>query len=184
MVRLVLELMELTELDSGKAPIRWESVDVRALLLALLARRGRSAPVQGEGVVTYSDKARLDRILGNLIDNAYEHGEGRGVEVSIRSQAGQDGEIVVDVADHGPGIPPEDLPHLFESFFKSGSSRARGRGGVGMGLPIAYENARLLGGTIEVDSAIGRGTTFTVHLPLHTSMPSTGKGEGFRSRAS
>jgi two-component system sensor histidine kinase MtrB len=168
MVRLVIELMELTELDSGKAPIRWEAVDVRALLVALLARRGRSAPVQGDGLVTYSDKARLDRILGNLIDNAYEHGDGRGVEVSIRSQAR---EIVVAVADQGPGIPPEDVPHLFESFFKSGRSRARGRGGVGMGLPIAYENARLLGGRIAVESEIGRGTTLTLHLPLHTSVP-------------
>jgi two-component system sensor histidine kinase MtrB len=170
LVRLVVELMELTELDSGSAPIRWESVDLRALLVTLMARRGLDAPVNGPAVVTYADKARLDRILGNLVDNAYEHADGRGVEVSIGTEAQ---EITVTVADRGPGISSEDVPHLFESFFKSGRSRARGRGGIGMGLPIAYENARLLGATIRVDSEVGRGTTFGLHLPIRDSPPQT-----------
>lgn len=172
MVRLVLELMELTELDSGRAPIGWEQVDLRALLQALMARRGLDAPVNGDSPVTYADKARLDRILGNLVDNAYEHADGRGVEVSIAKEAN---EIIVEVADQGPGISSDDVPHLFESFFKSGRSRARGRGGIGMGLPIAYENARLLGGTISVDSEVGRGTTFAMHLPIRSSPPHSEK---------
>ncbi len=167
MVRLVLELMELTELDSGKATIRWEPVDLRALIVALLARRDRDATVTGDGV-TYADKARLDRILGNLIDNAYEHADGRGVEVSITTNAT---ELVVAVTDLGPGIPSEDVPHLFESFFKTGRSRARERGSIGMGLPIAFENARLLGGAIQVETELDRGTTFALHLPLRDVAP-------------
>ena len=168
MVRLVLELMELRELDAGKAPIRWEPVDLAALLVALLARRDRDPAVKGAGVVTFSDKARLDRILGNLIDNAYEHADGRGVEVSIEKSRQ---EVVVAVSDRGPGIPPEDIPHLFESFFKTGRSRAWKRGGIGLGLPIAYENARVLGGKISVESDVGRGTSFAVHLPIHDTPP-------------
>jgi two-component system sensor histidine kinase MtrB len=172
MARLVIELMEITELESGKAPVRWEPVDLRALLVTLLARRGRTVPVDGGGVITYADKARLERVMGNLVDNAYEHADGRGVEVSIRTDGH---EVVLAVADRGPGLSPDDIPHLFESFFKSGRSRARRRGGIGLGLPIAYENARLLEGTIGVESILGRGTTFSLRLPLRSTAPAGGQ---------
>jgi two-component system sensor histidine kinase MtrB len=168
MVRLVQELLELTELESGKAPIRWEVVDLRALLVTLLARRDRVVAVNGDSVITYGDKARLERIIGNFVDNAFEHGEGAGVEISVRER---DREVILAVNDKGPGIPPEDVPHLFEHFFKTGRSRARRRGGIGLGLPIAYENARLLGATIHVDSFIGRGSAFSLRLPLRSSPP-------------
>lgn len=187
MARLVIELMELRELDAGKASIRWEPVDLAALVVALLARRDRDPAVKGASVVTFSDKARLDRILGNLVDNAYEHADGRGVEVSIEKSRQ---EVIVTVSDRGPGIPPEDIPHLFESFFKTGRSRARKRGGIGLGLPIAYENARVLGGRISVESDVGRGTAFAVHLPIHNTPPQseaislTDSQLGSRSKAS
>jgi two-component system sensor histidine kinase MtrB len=73
-----------------------------------------------------------------------------------------DGRPFVEVADKGPGIPPEHLPHLFERFYKADPSRSGG--GTGLGLAIAQENARLLGGRIEVWSELGQGSRFTLRL--------------------
>ena len=105
-----------------------------------------------------SDPRRLERIVANLVGNALEHG-GDGVAVRV----GRDGSgAFVEVADQGPGIPAEHLPHLFERFYKADPSRA-GRGS-GLGLAIAQENARLLGGAIEVESEPGEGSRFTLRL--------------------
>ena len=87
-----------------------------------------------------SDPRRLERIVANLVDNALEHG---GQQVEVRIGAG-----IVEVADDGPGIAPEHLPHVFERFYKADESRSGG--GTGLGLAIAQENARLLGGELEV----------------------------------
>jgi two-component system sensor histidine kinase MtrB len=160
--RLVEELMEVSEVDAGRATIREEEVDLLSLARALVARARRPASVSGEHVVTVSDKARLERILANLLDNAFEHGRGRDVALSVvRDGAGP----IVSVSDAGPGIISQDLPHLFDRFFKADHARTRERGGIGLGLAIAMENARLLGGTIAVTSAPDVRTTFTLHLP-------------------
>ncbi|MGH2554862.1 MAG: sensor histidine kinase, partial [Actinomycetota bacterium] len=110
----------------------------------------------------------LERILGNLVDNAIEHGGGKGVRLSLELY---DEECAVAVSDRGPGIAKEDLPHLFERFYKADRSRSRERGGIGLGLAIALQNARLLGGTIEATSAVGEGSTFVLRLPVRHSLP-------------
>jgi signal transduction histidine kinase len=104
--------------------------------------------------------------VGNLIDNAYDHGEGNDVQISISVDGAG---CAVAVSDRGPGISGEDVPHLFEPFFKADRSRTRERGGVGLGLAIAMANARLLGGSIEAASSPGKGSTFTLRLPLRTA---------------
>jgi len=154
--KLVEELMEISRLDAGAESVHMESVDLAALTGAILRSRGWEERVRlngGEAVVT-SDPRRLERILSNLVGNALEHG-GDGVEVRVSSD-------FVEVTDHGPGIAPEHLPHVFERFYKADPSRA-GRGS-GLGLAIAQENARLLGGRIEVESEPGRGSSFTLRL--------------------
>ncbi|MGZ4205730.1 MAG: ATP-binding protein [Actinomycetota bacterium] len=166
--RLVEELMEVSEVDAGKAIIRWEEVDLRALASAVVRKMRRSTKVEGPTVVTVSDKARLERIVANLVHNAFEHGRGTDVHVSV---AEQNGTCRVAVSDNGPGIPSEALPHLFDRFFKADRSRTRARGGIGLGLAIAFENARLLGGTIEAQSPSGGPTTFTVVLPRRSAPP-------------
>lgn len=165
--RLIEELMEVSEVDSGKAVVRWEPVNLRALAEAVVAKARRDATVSGPSVVTVSDKARLERVVGNLLDNAYEHGEGRDVRVAIEHD---DVRASITVSDRGPGIPGEAMPHLFDRFYKSDRSRTRERGGVGLGLAIAIENARLLGGTIEASSD-GGGATFRLRLPLREEGP-------------
>ena len=114
--------------------------------------------LEGEKVVITSDPRRLERIVANLVGNALEHGRG---DVAVRIGR-EDAGAFVEVADQGPGIPPEHLPHLFERFYKADA--ARSGSGTGLGLAIAQENARLLGGRIEVWSEPGRGTRFTLSL--------------------
>ena len=115
--------------------------------------------LDAEEVVITSDPRRLERIVANLVGNALDHG-GHGVAVRV----GRDGTgAFVEVADRGPGIPREHLPHLFERFYKADASRSSR--GTGLGLAIAQENARLLGGEIDVWSEPGEGSRFTLRLP-------------------
>jgi two-component system sensor histidine kinase MtrB len=164
---LIDELMEISRLDAGSEPVRAEPVDVAALIADLVEARGWSEQVTLDlaAATVATDPRRFARVVGNLVDNAVEHGR---VGVSVSSNL--DGErLMVDVADAGPGIPPDYLPYLFERFSKGDPSRA-GRGS-GLGMAIAQANAELLGGAIEVHSEPGRGSRFRftlpVALPLH-----------------
>lgn len=165
--KLVEELMEVSELDSGRATVRFEPVRIRSFLEVLLRRRHRDIPVAGADLTITTDMARLERIVGNLVDNAFDHGEGRDVSIDVAEQNGICG---VTVIDHGPGIAAEEIPMLFRRFYKPDRSRTRERGGVGLGLAIAYENAKLLGATVEVSSTPGGETSFTVRLPMRADI--------------
>jgi len=157
--RLVEDLMEISRFDAGQESVHAESVELGALTEATIRARGldESVQLQTEDVELTSDPRRLERIIANLVGNAVEHG---GNEVAVR--VGLEGGPFVEVADRGPGIPREHLPHLFERFYKADA--ARSGGGTGLGLAIAQENARLLGGRIEVWSEPGEGTRFTLRL--------------------
>jgi signal transduction histidine kinase len=158
---LVEDLMEISRLDAGEARVREERVDLSSLVEAAVRSRSWEdrVTVEGDEVVLQSDHRRLERIASNLIGNALEHG-GRGVTARV----GRDGVgSFLEVSDRGPGIPPDRLPHVFDRFYKADTARAGP--GSGLGLAIALENARLLGGDIEVWSEIGRGTRFTLRLP-------------------
>jgi signal transduction histidine kinase len=160
--RLVDELMEISRFDAGGESVRTEPVDVLALVHATVRSRGwdRGVEVAGDNLVVSSDRRRLERIVANLVGNAMDHGGG-GVRVRIGGEA--DGWFV-EVLDRGPGILPEHLPRLFDRFYKADSSRSGG--GSGLGLAIARENARLLGGDIEVWSEVGMGSRFTLRIPV------------------
>ncbi|HEX3256434.1 MAG TPA: HAMP domain-containing sensor histidine kinase [Gaiellaceae bacterium] len=158
---LVEDLMEISRLDAGEARVQEERVDLDSLVRAAVRSRAWEDRVRVDGneVVLRSDHRRLERIASNLIGNALEHG-GRDVSARI----GRDGVgIFLEVSDHGAGIPPDRLPHVFDRFYKADTARAGP--GSGLGLAIALENARLLGGDIEVWSEVGRGTRFTLRLP-------------------
>ena len=157
--RLVEDLMEISRFDAGQESVHAESVDLGALTAATVRARGWEERVRLEAdeVELTSDPRRLERIVANLVGNAVEHGDN---DVAVR--VGSDGGAFVEVADQGPGIPREHLAHLFERFYKA--DPARSGGGTGLGLAIAQENARLLGGRIEVWSEPGEGTCFILRL--------------------
>ena len=154
--KLVEDLMEISRFDAGAESVHAEEVDVAALVRAAVRARGWGDRVQleGDGLRVTSDPRRLERIVANLVDNALEHG---GSSVSVRI-----GESEIEVADDGPGIPREHLPHVFERFYKADASRSGG--GTGLGLAIARENAILIGGELEVASEPGQGARFTLRL--------------------
>jgi two-component system sensor histidine kinase MtrB len=159
---LVEDLMEISRLDAGTQPVRPEQVDLASLVAAAVRARGwdESVRLETEEAVLTSDPRRLERIVANLVGNALEHG---GRDVSVRV-GGDGGGVFVEVLDRGAGIAAGDLPHLFDRFYKA--DRARSGPGSGLGLAIALENARLLGGDIDVWSELGAGTRFTLRLPV------------------
>ena len=117
----------------------------------------------GAGATAWIDRHAFEQVLGNLLDNAVKYaGDGASVTVSARME----GEAtVVRVADTGAGIPPQHLDRLFERFYRVDAGRSREMGGTGLGLSIVKHLVEAMNGTISVESALGKGTTFTVVLP-------------------
>ena len=111
-----------------------------------------------------TDSRRLRHILESLISNAIKFTNSGDVTISTRYFP-EANSVEFKVADTGIGIPKEALPHIFEIFCQADSSDARSYGGVGMGLYIVRKFTEILGGTVEVESVPGRGSTFTVRLP-------------------
>lgn len=167
--RLVDDLLDISRLQSGPINLSLERLNVGDLAREVVARRSRSADgdvrveVEGTGdLTTLADKRRLERVVGNLIDNALTHG---GLPITVRVGSAN-GTISLAVEDHGPGIEDQDLSRIFDRFYKADPSRPRLDGrGSGLGLAIAQENARLHGGEIEVESSPGAGATFVFRLP-------------------
>ncbi len=176
MHRLVITLLDLARLDAGTADLKQEPLSLRELLAAVLTRflpRAQQAQIDlalqaDEDVEVLGDGDRLAQVFINLVDNALQHtGAGGEVRITIRS-AGSWAEV--RVSDTGKGIPSEVLPHIFERFYRGDRARS-GRDSAGLGLAIAQEIVHAHGGTIDVQSAPGKGSTFVVKLPLASLSP-------------
>ncbi|MFE2049961.1 MULTISPECIES: ATP-binding protein [unclassified Streptomyces] len=160
---LVENLMEVTRFDAGTARLVLDDVDVADQITACIDARAWLDAVDLDaerGIHARLDPRRLDVILANLIGNALKHG-GSPVRVSV---ARADDEVVIRVRDHGPGIPEDVLPHVFDRFYKASASRPRSEGS-GLGLSIALENAHIHGGEITAENSPEGGAVFTLRLP-------------------
>jgi signal transduction histidine kinase len=168
---LIDDWLTLSQLEGGTLSRHRVDLDLRELLghlvdehSELAARDGvRLEIVPGPPLPVHGDRTCLCVLFENLITNAvkYNHPEGTvRVEGTIDS-----GEVVVAITDTGMGIPAADLPYLFDEFYRVRRSGGEGVAGTGLGLPISRRVAREMGGTIEVDSAEGTGSTFRVRLP-------------------
>jgi len=160
---LVEELMELSRFDADAEQVALEPVDLVRLVRGVIATRlpGARFDPPAPSVVVDTDPRRLDRILGNFLDNAREHAAGLGVEVSI--EPGPD-ELVLAVSDRGPGVPVDRLDQIFERFAKLDPSRSGGSSGLG--LAIAAEHAALLDGYLQAMNRDGGGLRLELVLPL------------------
>jgi len=168
---LVDDLMELSRFDAEAEALRLEPVDLGRVVAGVVAARLSAARVSlPDGpVVVESDVRRLDRILGNVLDNALIHAPGAPVEVTLTAGVA---EVEVTIADHGPGVAEEALPHLFERFYKVDPARAATAASTsGLGLAIAAEHAALLGGTLRATARPRGGLAFTLTLPVTRSLP-------------
>jgi two-component system sensor histidine kinase MtrB len=164
---LVENLMEVTRFDAGTARLVLDDVDIADQITACIDARAWLDAVDLDaerGIMARLDPRRLDVILANLIGNALKHG-GSPVRVSVREEAD---DLLIEVQDHGPGIPEDVLPHVFDRFYKASASRPRSEGS-GLGLSIALENAHIHGGEITAANSPKGGAVFTLRLPQDAS---------------
>jgi two-component system sensor histidine kinase MtrB len=170
--RLVHDLIEISRFDAGTAQLVTDDTDVAAAVAACLRTRGWSDVVTDipAGLTMPLDRRRFDVILADVIGNALCHGH-PPVTVQASIQPADGGEqLALLVRDHGPGIPTDALPHVFERFYKADAARSRSEDS-GLGLAIAWENTRLHGGHIEAANHSGGGALFTLLLPLNPAAP-------------
>jgi len=171
LVKLVDDLMDLSRLESKRVALELTAVDVGALVsqtvdkLRPLAETARLDLRENSprGIVVSADADRLEQVVTNLIDNALKYTPAGG-RISVAVHA-RNGEVELSVSDTGRGIPADDLPHVFERFYRSDRSRTRVSGGTGLGLAIAKHIVEAHGGHISVRSRLDEGTTFVVTLP-------------------
>ena len=172
LTRLVGGLLLLAQAESGKLPLAMRPVELDTLLLEVF----HEMRVLAGGTVQLKmadidqmqvngDRDRLKQVLLNLVGNALQYTPPGGEVFLGLARVGEQARIVV--RDTGPGIPPEDLPYIFERFYRAEKSRTRAKpGGFGLGLSIAQWIVENHGGTIKVESKEGQGTTFAIWLPL------------------
>jgi signal transduction histidine kinase len=185
--RRIGELFLFARLEYLELPPRREPVDLERLVEGAVAdleprsrARGVRFHVEGDGdrVRLDGDAGLLSRAIENLLDNAVSHARPDG-HVSVRWGRAE-GEAFVSVADDGPGIDPEDLPHVFEPLYRADPSRNRQTGGSGLGLAIARRAVAAHGGRLDARNGDGRGAEFTIRLPatpVSELAPSPAEGE-------
>jgi len=173
--RLVDDLRALAQAEAGQLQLERQPTDLGELLRGVVAGFDLLAESQGQALLLelspdlpslYVDPQRVRQIVANLLSNALRHapGSGRIVLSAIR----QPGAVQISVSDDGPGLAPDELPHVFDRFWRGPAGRA---GGSGLGLAIAHELVRAHGGQIWVESVLGKGSTFHFTLPLPGGSP-------------
>ncbi|MBQ5761149.1 MAG: HAMP domain-containing protein [Clostridia bacterium] len=176
MTRLVKDLLTLTKLDYERMEASDAPVDLRDIAERVAASMEIEARKQGvtihcdlpvEMPQVSGERDRLQQVVMNIVSNAVKYNQ-RGGSVTMRCDW-QDGIVRLSVADTGLGIPKEDLPRIFERFYRVDKARSREKGGTGLGLAIAREIVEFHGGTITVDSQEGKGTTVVIALPARVS---------------
>lgn len=168
--QMVERLLTLARADEGSINLRLESIDAGALVTtvagdmeAIASNSGITLQCESAPVRLDADPDRFREMLVILVDNAIRH-TGSGGTITVRFAAAGNS-AVLSVSDTGEGIPPEHLGRIFDRFYRVDRARARERGSAGLGLSIARWIAEAHGGRITVESAVGRGTTFTIRLP-------------------
>jgi two-component system phosphate regulon sensor histidine kinase PhoR len=163
--------MDLAQIESGAVELRREKLALSDLLAEarddftkMAADRGIGILLRVEGSpIAEADKRRLTQVVHNLVDNAIKFSPDGG-EVTLGAAAA-DGTAVLSVSDAGPGIPRAEQDRIFQRFYQVDRSRSKTRPGTGLGLAIVKHIVQLHGGKVEVQSEVGRGSTFRVILP-------------------
>jgi two-component system sensor histidine kinase KdpD len=171
--RLVHDLLEMSRLEAGAVQARMEWHPLEEILGAALARAGKIH--RGRQIVTRLaeslpmisvDDVLIEQVLVNLLDNAAKYSPGDS-PIEVAGRAEEDA-VVVEVADRGPGLPPEDLERVFEKFYRGRAPRGQG---VGLGLAICRGFVEVHGGRIWAANRPGGGTSFSFRLPLRGTPP-------------
>jgi signal transduction histidine kinase len=169
--RLAEDLLQLAQLEEGRlliehAPCSLASIVRRSVQEFLAEANGRGIELRPDAsgeLPLEGDEERLVQAVGNLVENALKY-TGRGGRVLVSARA-ETSEYLVSVADTGRGIPPDELPRIWDRYYRVEGRASGGPGGTGLGLAISARIVKAHEGHIDVESEIGRGSTFTIHLP-------------------
>ena len=171
LIDLINDILKLSELESvaidqteERSAVLDAAHDTASLLEPTAKAAGVTLAVEGESVTVGVPMSRLKELLFNLMGNGIKYSENGGT-VTTRVRV-EDGKAVISVEDHGIGIPEEDQSRVFERFYRVEKGRARKNGGTGLGLAIVKHITQLYGGTVGLESQVGKGSTFTVILPI------------------
>ncbi len=165
-------MQELSKAEAGYLPIKLKPVNLLPLFKSLVQRFADQLMEDGPVLqldcppqlpLVLADIDRVEQVLVNLLGNAVRYTEAGSITLRAWTEPGK---LWIAVIDTGSGISPEDLPHIFERFFRADKSRARHSGGTGIGLAITRRLVELQGGQIEVESKLGKGSIFRFFLPL------------------
>ena len=170
---IIADLLSLSTLEQreGESRLTLEDADICEVMRVAVEVCEPKAQAKGIGITVACaacllpsvNMPLLEQAVVNLVDNAVKYSpEGSAVEVGLTETAD---EVVVFVVDQGPGVPREHLPRLFERFYRVDKARSRDLGGTGLGLAIVKHIAQAHGGSVSVDSVVGRGSTFRIHVP-------------------
>ncbi|WP_294747451.1 ATP-binding protein [uncultured Exiguobacterium sp.] len=167
--RLVNDLLDLARMEAGYQELRIEAVEAVSFARRVIKKfkqMGRDKQVtfsvSGPNVVFDADPDQMEQVLTNLLGNALRYTENGEIKIKIDEDREN---ITLSVIDSGDGIPEEDLPFVFDRFYKADKARTRGKTGTGIGLAIVANVVRAHGGEVEVDSRLGEGATFRIRLP-------------------
>jgi two-component system phosphate regulon sensor histidine kinase PhoR len=171
MNKLISDLLQLSEIESKEFKLKTEPFPVRETIKEVIDSLRRSADQKGqslemevdsEDLTAVGDKYRITQALTNLLDNAIKYTPEKG-RIKIQARA-KDGSVEVTVSDNGVGIPPKDLPRIFERFYTVDKGRSRELGGTGLGLSIVKHVVDAHQGEVRVESEPGKGSRFSFTL--------------------
>jgi signal transduction histidine kinase len=175
--RLIDDLFTLAQADAGGLRVECQAIDVAPLVQRLVDALAPLAWTSSRVEVVAdlppdlpharADGARLEQILANLLRNAIRHTPPGGIVIAAARAV--PGAVVLEVRDTGEGITPEDLPHIWERFYRGAKRPAGNRPGAGLGLALVKELAEAMGGSVAVESEVGQGSCFMVRLPIHNT---------------
>lgn len=175
--RLIDDLLVLSDLELGRSELDRQFVELQPIVTAVFEALGPQATARSIALRSecpedlprvFADPDRLEQVLLNLVDNGIKYSDpGREVTVAARSAVGPDSRpsVAIEVRDQGIGIPEHEIPRLTERFYRVDKARSRELGGTGLGLAIVKHIVQAHGGSLSIESRVGRGTTVTVSLP-------------------
>ncbi|WP_227935947.1 sensor histidine kinase [Alkalihalobacillus deserti] len=170
--RLIEDLFELSKIEEGKLSLHKEAIDLQEVLENVIQKVNLKAKEKGVDLVfqvedgiesVYGDGLRMEQIFSNLLDNAIRYTEKGTVKVTVAAMKSE--YVKITIEDTGQGIPKDELPYIFERFYRVEKSRSRDYGGTGLGLSIVKNLIELQDGSIQVASEVGSGTRFKVSFP-------------------
>ncbi len=172
LLQMIAELLEMSKLESGMVDLKMEAHEVNDVVSGFISEIQHYAEKKGihiqvsylpDGFNVLMDRNKIVRVLTNLTHNAIKYSDdGSVVELRINQE---DDQLIVEIEDHGKGVPEEDIPLIFEKFYQSKATR--GHSGIGLGLAISKSIVDAHGGKIYAKSTVGKGSTFSFTLPVH-----------------